>query len=107
MGRLFEEKLLELTRKGDTEKVRLLKGLGRKLLPSQLRRIQQNDKTVLGELFLPRWVSWELLFDWANSRMESTSGRECILCGSKSELGIDFNERFVCEGCFVKIKNLK
>lgn len=106
MGKVFEDKVIELTRKGAMDKVSFLKGLRKKVMPSQLKKIHENNKSVMQELFLPKWVSWELLFDWASDFKEQGNGRECVLCGNKSELGMDFNEKFVCESCFLKIKNL-
>ncbi len=105
MGKLFEETIVNLTRKGAAEKVNFLKSLRKKIMPSQLKKIQQNDKSVLRELFLPKWVSWELLSDWAADFKEQGEGRECILCGKKAAVGIDFNEKFICETCFLKLKN--
>ncbi len=102
----FEQRIIELTRKGALDKVRFLKGLGKKVMPSQLERILQNDKSVLQELFLPKWVSWDLLRAWADNNRVEERGKRCILCGQATELGIDFNEKFICENCFVRLKNL-
>ena len=103
----FEQTILELTRKGALEKVKFLKSLRKKVMPSQLEKILQNDKSVLEELFLPKWVAWELLRAWADNYKVGGQGKKCSLCNCKNELGIDFNERFICENCFVRIKNLK
>ena len=102
----FEDKLLELTRRGDIEKVKWMKNINRIILPTQIKRIQQNDKTVLRELVLPKWVSWDLLYEWANSK-KVVEGRRCILCNEYSENGLDFLEKYICENCFLKIKNLE
>lgn len=107
MGEFLKQKILELTRRGDLEKVELIGGLRKRVMPSQLKRIQEDDKSIMRELFLPKWVSWELLKDWASDFKVEGEGRACALCGEKSRLGIDFNERFVCDYCFVKIKNLR
>ena len=103
----FEEKLLELVRRGDEEKASLLKNLHKKVLPSQLKRIQNNDKSVLKELFLPKWIGWSLLTSWASKYKLPMKGAECVLCSEQSPLGITFNERFICENCYVRLKNLK
>ncbi len=100
----FEEKMIEFTRKGDMEKVKWMKNVDRIILPNQLKRIQQNDKTVLRELVLPKWVRWDLLYEWANNK-KIRNGRLCILCNEHSENGMDFNEKYICENCFLKIKN--
>ena len=105
MGEMFEEKVNELMRRGDKEKVSYLKSLDRTIMPSQLEKIQSNDRSVLRELVVPKWVSWELLYDWAISRKQG-KGRRCILCGGQSEVGIDFKEKYICEHCFLKLKNL-
>ena len=103
----FEQTIINLTRKGAEDKVRLLKNLHKKVLPSQLERIQKNDKSVLQEMFMPKWVSWELLRAWADNVQLMGKGKQCILCDEKNENGIDFNERFICESCFVRLKQLE
>ncbi len=103
----FEQTVINLTRKGAEDRVRLLKNLHKKVLPSQLERIQKNDKSVLKEMFMPKWVSWELLRAWADNFKRPGKGKQCILCDEKKENGIDFNERFICESCFVRLKQLE
>lgn len=106
MGELFEKKLLELTRRGDQEKANYLKSLNSTVLPSYIKRIQQNDKSVLREMVVPKWVSWDLLFDWAKDKKVS-KGQRCIFCSEVSDVGINFSNKFVCEHCFLKIKNME
>jgi len=103
----FEQTVIDLTRKGATDKVKLLKGLHKKIMPSQFKKIRQNDKSVLQELFLPKWVSWELLRAWADGVKPLGRGKTCILCNQANEVGVTFNEKFICENCFVRLKNLK
>ena len=103
----FEQAVVDFTRKGALEKVKFLENLHKRVMPSQLERIQKNDKSVLPELFMPKWVSWELLRAWADNFKAPGIGKACILCGQKSELGIDFNEKFICENCFVRLKQLE
>jgi hypothetical protein len=103
----FEQTLVDLTRKGALDKVKFLKNLHRKVLPSQFERIKRNDKAVLKELFMPGWVSWELLRAWADNFKIPGKGKECIFCGNRSQTGIDFEEKFICEGCFLRIKQLE
>lgn len=103
---VFEERLADLKRKGDSEKVSFLEKLHKKILPSQLERIQANDKTVARELFLPNWMNWELLQSWANGFRREKKGLYCVFCSQQNELGINFLEKFVCENCFFKIKKL-
>lgn len=108
MGNEFiEEKILELTRKGDLEKARFLKNLHKKILPSQFEKIKKNDKSVFQELFMPKWVTWEILRAWADNFKLPGKGKNCILCNNKNENGIDFNEKFICENCFVRLKHLE
>ena len=102
----FDEKLTELRRRGDTEKVSFLEKLHKKILPSQMERIQNGDKKVLRELFLPKWMNWELLQEWAGEFRKEKKGMFCVFCGQQNELGINFQEKFVCENCFFKIKKL-
>lgn len=102
----FEQKLIELTRRGDIEKVKWMKNIDRIILPNQVKRIQQNDKTVLQELVLPKWVRWDLLYEWANNK-RVRKGRMCILCNEYSENGIDFEQKYICENCFFGLKNLE
>ncbi len=106
-NQFIEEKITELTRKGDMEKAKFLKNLHKKILPSQFEKIQKNDKSVMKEMFMPKWVSWEMLRAWADNFQMPGKGRVCILCGEKSENGIDFNEKFICENCFVRLKHLE
>jgi len=103
----FKQMVLDLTRKGAVEKVRFLKNLHKKVMPSQFEKIQRNDKKVMQELFLPKWLSWELLRAWADNVTPIGKGRACALCDLKSDLGIMFNEKFVCENCFIRLHQLK
>ena len=75
------------------------------VLPSQVKKIQQNDKTVLKELVLPAWVNWELLYDWASTK-KTGSGKTCILCNLDAGNGVFFLEKYICESCFLKLKNI-
>ncbi|MCD6247486.1 MAG: hypothetical protein J7J87_03605 [Candidatus Diapherotrites archaeon] len=105
-GELFERRLLEFTRRGDIEKVRWLKNIGKHILPSYVKRIQKKDKSIMQELILPKWVSWELLYDWACTQ-KTKEGKLCVLCDEHHKVGIEFNGKFICEYCFLKIKNWK
>ncbi len=106
MGETFEQKVLELTMHGEMKKAACLKSLDNTILPSYVKKIQQNDKSVMRELILPKWVTWELLYDWAASKKSATSKR-CALCEELHEVGIDFNNKFVCDHCFLKMKNMQ
>jgi len=103
----FEQTLINYTRRGAVDRANLLKNLHKRIMPSQLERIKKNDKSVYAELLLPKWVKWELLRAWADNFKTPGKGKTCILCNSKNENGIDFNERFICENCFVRLKQLE
>ncbi len=101
----WQQRMLEYVRRGQRDRVQFLENdLKRSILPTQLARIQQNDKTVGKELVLPKWLDWELLYEWSFTVRNSSSGTECILCNRNSERGNDFNGKFVCDECFFRIK---
>ena len=102
---IFEERKNEFYRKGAIDKVKWMEGLKKTILPSQLKKIQQNDKTVLQEIVLPKWANWELIYDWAQN-MDNQKGRRCIFCYEQQENGADYMDKFICENCFLKIKNM-
>lgn len=104
MGK-FETRKTEFLRKGDLEKTKFLENIEKFVLPSQVKKIQQNDKTVLKELVLPAWVNWELLYDWASTK-KTGSGKTCILCNLDAGNGVFFLEKYICESCFLKLKNI-
>jgi hypothetical protein len=104
---LFEKRYNEIVRRGDIEKLKWLDSIGKKIPSSYRKRIRLNDKSVLKEILVPKWVDWELLFDWANSSASEADGKVCALCSDIREAGIKFNDRFVCEKCFKEIKSLK
>lgn len=101
---LYDEALRELQRKGALEKVKALKSLGKTIMPSLKKRIQENDKTVLNELFLPKWINWNLLYSWAIKDLDAGEKR-CALCGNASRNGTDFRQKFICEACLIEIKS--
>jgi hypothetical protein len=101
----LEEKINDFYRKGAKDKAQYLENLHKKFLPSVIKRIQQNDKTVLKEIVLPEWISWDLVYEWSQTQKTGT-GRECILCNENKEHGMDFKEKFICETCFLKLKEM-
>ena len=86
---IFEEKKNEFYRKGAVDRVKWMEGLKKTILPSQLKKIQQNDKTILQEIVLPKWASWELIYDWAQSR-NTDKGPRCIFCYEQHENGATY-----------------
>ena len=103
----WEQKMVDFIRHGHKDRVEYLKTLDKAILPSQLKRIQQNDKSIAEDLVLPEWMEWDLLYEWAQRQKTGEKGRTCILCDQEMENGMDFNEKFVCENCFLKIKNME
>ena len=101
---LYDEALRELQRKGAIEKVKVLKSLGKTVMPSLKKRIKENDKTVLNELFLPKWINWNLLYSWAIKDLDAGEKR-CALCCNTSRNGSDFRQKFICEPCLIEIKS--
>lgn len=97
---------MEFLRRGQRDRVQFLDGLKNSVLPMQLRRIQQNDKTVLKELVLPAWLDWDLLYEWSLHHAGPLKGRECILCNRNAEHGHFYNDKFICEECLLNVKGL-
>ncbi len=97
--------MVEFMRRGQGDRVHFFEhDLKKRVLPTQLRRVQQNDKTVLKELVLPKWLDWDLLYEWGLRESNPQKGCECILCNKLAERGNDFEGKFICDGCFFKIK---
>lgn len=105
MDEIWEAKKLDMVRRGQKERVEFLEKLNRQIVPSQVLRIQQNDKSVLKDLVLPAWLDWDTLYMWS-LQMKVKDGRPCILCSQFSQNGFDFKEKFICEACFLKIKSM-
>ncbi len=98
----YKTVLMELKRKGDLEKVKWLEGMNKRITKSQKQRIIENDNEVMQELFAPKWVSWDLIYSWATEGLEK---KNCVLCGKKDSLGMDFKGKFMCSGCFIELKH--
>lgn len=101
---LYDETLAEFRRRGDTEKAKWLEDIERHIQLPQRQRIQQNDKTVLKEIVLPKWLKWEVLYSWAMKDI-SFGGRRCALCNEESVNYIDFRSKAICERCFMDLKS--
>lgn len=102
----YEERLLELTRKGAIDKVKWLKNINKIILPSQKKRIQQNDKSVLNDLVLPKWVTWDILYEWASQKVAEDNTFTCILCNNKVMHGTNFRGKHICQECLNELKRL-
>ena len=102
----WEQRMVEFVRRGERSKVQFLDTLNKSILPVQLRRIRQNDKTVMKELVLPPWLDWDLLYEWSLHHAEPSKGKECILCNRNSEQGSFYNDKFICEECLLNVKSI-
>lgn len=99
--------MVGFVRHGHKDRVQFMETeLKRRVLPSQVERIKQNDKTVLGELVLPKWLDWDLLYEWSLRIEAPKKGHQCILCNEYAERGTDFNGKFICDPCFFRIKRM-
>lgn len=107
MNESFEKIKNDFMRRGDMEKAKILQTLNKRLMPTQIQRIRRNDKTVLMEMVLPSWLTWDLLKQWVEENSEQESGKLCALCSNVKDVGVKFNEKFICEGCFKEIKNIQ
>lgn len=105
MKSYFEEKYLDLKRKGDKEKINWMENIDRHIRQSMIDRIISNDKSVLNEVVIPKWVSWGLLLSWAQEKRKKEKPDLCVLCGRRDEIGMHFNNRYICEKCFIELKN--
>jgi len=102
---LFADTKLKYLQKGMVDRVKYLDNLHNVILPSFIKKIQQNDKTVLKEVVLPEWLNWDLLFDWA-SQIKIENGKRCTLCGNGNEVGILFKEKWICDECLLRLKDV-
>ena len=101
----WEQRMVDFMRRGEGLRVHFFEhDLRKRILPTQLKRIQQNDKTVQKELVLPKWLDWDLLFEWSLRESHPAKGAECILCNTKAERGTEFNSKFICDECFFRIR---
>src|SRR3989338_9817545 len=101
----WEQKKMDFIRRGQKDRIEFFESLAKGMLPSQIKRIQQNDKGVLKEIVLPEWLKWDTLFEWSNTLRVTERGVPCILCGNETKNWIEFKEKYICEDCFLKIKN--
>ncbi|MBU1120958.1 MAG: hypothetical protein ABIE23_02115 [archaeon] len=106
MKSYFEEKYLDLKRKGDAEKINWMENIDKHIRESMIDRIISNDKSVLNEVVIPKWVSWDLLLSWAQEKRKKEKPDLCVLCGKRDEIGVYFNNKYICERCFIELKNL-
>ena len=103
---LYEDTKLRFLQRGLMDKVKYLENLHNVVPPSAVKRIQQNDKTILNEVLLPAWLKWDVVYSWATTKVMPENGRRCIFCDNASEIGIAFREKWMCDNCVVRIKDL-
>ncbi len=103
----FEKYVIELTRKGAVDQVAFLKKLDRMVRPSQRKKIQQNDKSVLKELVFPSWLKWDLLYLWAMNRAETDGKQACVFCSEVTQGGTNFKGKFICHDCYNDFKTVQ
>ncbi|MEM4256984.1 MAG: hypothetical protein QXZ13_02845 [Candidatus Diapherotrites archaeon] len=101
----WEEIKFRLVKEGRSDRVKFLEGLNKIIPPSAVLKIRQNDKSVLQEIVLPSWLDWDTLFVWAQ-RQSVVKGMLCIFCAQASDVGVNFKEKWICEQCFLKLKEI-
>lgn len=101
---LFEKTYKELSLKRDVDRLKMLDNLDKTILASAKKRIQQNDRTVMQEIVVPKWINWDLLRSWAGA--DSGKSPNCAICDGQFEKGVSYKNRFVCETCFTGLRNL-
>lgn len=99
----FEAKLLDLTRRGETKKVKWFRNLENTILPSQIDRLLKDDKSVWNDLVVPEWCSYSMLREWAASKRKGDTEKICRLCDKLKDEGKTIESRFVCNECAQKI----
>ncbi|MFH1751454.1 MAG: hypothetical protein ABH821_00740 [archaeon] len=98
--KLYLETLNRFKRIGDSEKIRFLESLDKKILPSQKNKIVENDKSITRELFLPSWVSWELIRSWAVKDLKQNT---CVFCNQLFEDLKEFKGKSICSYCLQEL----
>lgn len=92
----FEAMILKMQRTGELNKARWLQNIDKKIPPMFKQKIINNDKSVLKELILPNWLTWDMLRVWALRELETA---KCIFCQEDKSEGIIFKGQFVCNEC--------
>jgi len=93
----FEAMILKMQRTGEIDKARWLQNIDQKIPSLFKQKIIDNDKSVLRELILPGWLTWDILRIWAMRDVESSS---CIFCQQNKDEGAMFKGHFVCVDCY-------
>lgn len=101
--REIEEMIMKCERTGQLDKARWLKTIDQKVPPSFKKRIVENDKTVLRELIMPTWVTWEFLRDWA---LDDADQARCNACGNTTDNFINYKNITICQECLDNLRKM-
>ncbi len=99
----IEEMILKLQRTGQLDKSRWLETMDQRIPPSFKKRIVENDKTVLRELIMPNWVTWEFLREWA---LDDVKRLNCSACGKVTDDFTNFKQVSLCSECLETLKQM-
>jgi len=100
----IEELMLKYQRIGTRDRAKWLETIDQKIPPSFKERIKNDDKSVLRELILPDWVTWDLLRSWS---LEGTEGELCALCENNSANFVLYKNTVICNKCLTELKTLE
>jgi len=101
--RKIDELILKCERTGQKNKARWLKTIDQRIPPSFKKRIVENDKTVLRELIMPSWITWDFLRDWA---LEDADEVICTACGKVAQYFINFKNITLCQECLESLRKM-
>jgi len=99
----IEEMAMKLQRTGQLERARWLQTIDQKIPPLFKRRIIENDKSVLRELIMPSWVTWDFLRDWA---LEDADEIRCSACGLVTENFTNYKNITICNECLENLRKM-
>lgn len=99
----LEDLILKYQRSGAHDKANWLSTIERRIPPSFKGRIIKNDKTVLRELILPNWVTWDLLRDWS---LEDEDQAKCTICSDIKAEFINYKNATICNDCLSEVKKI-
>jgi formylmethanofuran dehydrogenase subunit E len=102
----LEQHMIELTRRGQEDKVRYIKNLDRSLLPSQKQRIINHDTSVWHELVVPNWLTFDMLREYIITKDKPQNAEMCTFCNSAVENPLNLNGKNICRDCAEKIRGM-
>ncbi len=95
--------ILKYQRTGNLDKARWLETIDKRIPLSFKKRIIENDKTVLRELILPNWLTWEFLRDWA---MDDAQQVICSACGERVTEFVHYKQINLCRECLESLTKM-